>query len=134
MTTYNHTYFLGFAVSGSTESDGSDVTVRELKESLHKLLAELGDDYAEWMQAADGPTDSFVENEGEAEKRKDGPLTRLMDELEYLTGEIRTVIEHHMPSKGDVEEDCQRLCVLNSLSTLEHTINGIESADLESTE
>ena len=46
----------------------------------------------------------------------------LMEELEELIREL--------PSKGDVESECQRLCLLNRLSDLEKTFNGLEESDL----
>lgn len=36
-----------------------------------------------------------------------------------------------MPSKGDVEADCQRLCLLNRLSAFEHHVNGVIVEDFE---
>lgn len=57
-------------------------------------------------------------------------LDELRTRLEDKAEEIREIIESYMPSKGDVEEDCQRLCLIHRLNALEYTINGIEEDDL----
>ena len=54
----------------------------------------------------------------------------LISALEEKADDIRFIIESVMPSKGLKEGDCQRLCLLNRLSDLEHAINGITSSDL----
>lgn len=61
-------------------------------------------------------------------------LRDLRHSLENRAKEIRTLIESVMPSKGDKEEDCQRLTLLNRLGDLENAINGIEEADLKEDE
>ena len=57
-------------------------------------------------------------------------LKDLKDNLENRTEVIRAIIERVMPSKGDKEEDCQRLTLLNRLREFEFAINGIEPEDL----
>jgi hypothetical protein len=52
-----------------------------------------------------------------------------VEKAESLTDHLRLLFEQ-MPSKGDVEEDCQRLCLINRLSDLEHYITGTEPEDL----
>ena len=54
----------------------------------------------------------------------------LIGALEEKANDIRFIIESIMPSKGDKEEYCQRLCLLNRLSDFEYAINGITSNDL----
>jgi len=36
-----------------------------------------------------------------------------------------------MPSKGDREEDCQRLCLHNALNNFDRHVNGTEQEDME---
>jgi hypothetical protein len=57
-------------------------------------------------------------------------LPDLIHSLENRIEEIQTLITENMPSKGDKEEDCQRLCLLNRLSDFEHTVNGTTMKDL----
>ena len=38
-------------------------------------------------------------------------------------------VEIHIPSKGDKESDCQRLCILNRLSDAEHCVNSLTDED-----
>lgn len=54
----------------------------------------------------------------------------LMQILDDKTEEIRDIIEANMPSNGDIEEDCQRLCLLNRLSDFEQYVSGIVDDDL----
>jgi hypothetical protein len=51
----------------------------------------------------------------------------LLSKLELMEDYITTTL----PSKGDVESECQRLCILNALGNLEACINGTEVDDLE---
>jgi hypothetical protein len=51
-------------------------------------------------------------------------------ELHAKAEEIRALIVSAMPSKGDCENDCQRLYVLNRLDALCYSFNGIEASDL----
>lgn len=55
----------------------------------------------------------------------------LVNILESHTAEIREIIESNMPSKGDSEDLCQRLCLLNALNDLEYLVAGIKAEDLE---
>jgi phosphopantetheine adenylyltransferase len=52
-----------------------------------------------------------------------------VEKAEALTDHLRLLIEQ-MPSKGDVEADCQRLCLLNRVSEVEQYINGTKPEDL----
>ncbi len=50
--------------------------------------------------------------------------------LELKLGEIETLVQDNMPSKGNVESDCQRLCLINRINNLSSCINSIEQSDL----
>lgn len=58
-------------------------------------------------------------------------VKKLKTLLESKTEEIRCVIESNIASKGCVESECQRLCLLNRLSDFEHYVNGIVDSDLK---
>lgn len=51
--------------------------------------------------------------------------------LETLCETLRLTVTKHIPPKGDKEESCQRLTILNRLNDLEHAINGITEDDLQ---
>lgn len=53
-----------------------------------------------------------------------------VEQAESLTDQLRVLIEQ-MPSKGLVEEDCQKLCLINRLNDLEYTINGTTDEDFD---
>lgn len=55
---------------------------------------------------------------------------KLKSLLEDKAEELRSMIESNMQSKGNVEVDCQRLCLINRLNDLSYCINGIEQSDL----
>ena len=40
--------------------------------------------------------------------------------LEGYTNNIRDLVEEYMPDTGDTEEDSQKLCILNALSSFEN--------------
>lgn len=61
-------------------------------------------------------------------------LSTLQSELHAKAEDIRALITENLPSKGDVESDCQRLYLLNRLDTLCYGFNGIESSDLSDDE
>jgi hypothetical protein len=57
---------------------------------------------------------------------------RLFDfqsEAEEHIYRLRKLFEK-LPSKGQKEEDCQRLCLLNALSDVEHCVNGTTQDDM----
>jgi len=58
-------------------------------------------------------------------------LIELQHLLEDKAEEIGAIIRGEMPSKGDIEEDCQRLYLLNRLSEFEHAVKGITENDLK---
>lgn len=51
--------------------------------------------------------------------------------LSSLLGAVEDFIEKSMPSKGDKEYLCQKLCVQNSLNALQRSIGSIEQPDLK---
>ena len=58
---------------------------------------------------------------------------RLFDfqsESEEHIGRLRKLFEK-LPQKGLKEEDCQRVCLLNALSNLEHYVNGTTQSDMK---
>jgi hypothetical protein len=57
-------------------------------------------------------------------------LNGLKECLTCLLAEIEDVVQHQMPKKGLIEEDCQRQCLLNSIMHLEANISGISAEDL----
>ena len=57
---------------------------------------------------------------------------RLFDfqsEAEDHVYRLRKLFEK-LPQKGLKEEDCQRVCLLNALSSLERCINGTKQSDM----
>jgi hypothetical protein len=57
-------------------------------------------------------------------------LKTLQAKIEKHLEAIRTLVQDNMQSKGDKETECQRLCVLNRVSDVEHASNGIVESDL----
>lgn len=57
-------------------------------------------------------------------------LTTVKSTLEHLTNAIEQLVRL-LPEHGDVENDCQRLTMLNSISDLQSTINGLSEKDLD---
>ncbi len=56
-------------------------------------------------------------------------LSAIKNHAAFLIEEMDDLISM-LPSKGDVESECQRLCLLNRLGELEHAFNGLEESDL----
>jgi hypothetical protein len=54
---------------------------------------------------------------------------KFKNELYRLLRQIETAVEL-MPYKGDKCEDSQRICLIQAINELEHTINGISDKDL----
>lgn len=50
--------------------------------------------------------------------------------LSCLLAEMEDVVLHQIPKKGDIEEECQRQTLLNSIMHLEANISGISAEDL----
>lgn len=62
MTTYNHMLALAFTVSGSTSSDGEDITSDQIKEAIQRRMNDL-DSEGElvWKEAVLPPEDTYEE-------------------------------------------------------------------------
>ena len=56
-------------------------------------------------------------------------LDYFQDSLKGHIYDCRELI-NKMPKKGDTEEDCQKLCLLNRLNEFEYFVNGVISDDL----
>lgn len=56
-------------------------------------------------------------------------LALFKEVAEELVERLKMVVVD-MPSKGDKEEDCQRLCLLNKIYEVEYCINGTEPQDM----
>jgi hypothetical protein len=61
-------------------------------------------------------------------------LEELQETLENHTNRLRVLINENLKNDGDKECDSQRMCLLNSLSDFEDTINGIQEEDLKGNE
>lgn len=61
MKTYNHAFRIAFSVSGSTSTDGSDITPVQFKSALENRIAELSKNSDEWIEAVGEPWDSYEE-------------------------------------------------------------------------
>lgn len=51
-------------------------------------------------------------------------------DAEIKLAELERFIQTWVPSKGDSEEGCQQLCLINRINALRHTINGVEDSDI----
>ena len=49
---------------------------------------------------------------------------------EKLIEKLTDLTENNIPSHGDKEEDCQRICILNAISGVEHSVNGLRESDM----
>lgn len=58
--TYNHAFDIAFAVQGSTDADGEDVTAAMLRAAVISRLKEMTDD--ELVEAVGAPFDSYLED------------------------------------------------------------------------
>ncbi len=57
-------------------------------------------------------------------------LSDIQQSLEKTLDEAKEIITIHLSNKGDKCCDCQRICLLNQLSSLEALVNGISVEDL----
>jgi len=57
-------------------------------------------------------------------------LSDIQHSLSKPLDEIREIITLHLKNEGDKCCDCQRVCLLNQLSSLEALVNGISVDDL----
>ena len=57
-------------------------------------------------------------------------LSDIQQALEKTLDETREIITIHLSNKGDKCCDCQRVCLLNQLSSLEALVKGISVDDL----
>lgn len=53
------------------------------------------------------------------------------NKAEKLTARLRELIDKSILQTGEKEEDCQKICLLNALNHLEHTITGVEDTDIK---
>jgi hypothetical protein len=51
--------------------------------------------------------------------------------LESHIEALYLLIDEHMLPGGDIEEDSQRLCLINRLNSFGYSINGIEDSDMK---
>ena len=58
-------------------------------------------------------------------------LSDIQQSLEKTLDEVREIITIHLKNKGDTCGDCQRICLLNQLYSLEALVNGISAEDLK---
>ena len=58
-------------------------------------------------------------------------LRDIQQSLEKTLDEAREIITIHLRNKGDKCCDCQRVCLLNQLSSLEALVNGTSVDDLK---
>ena len=56
-------------------------------------------------------------------------IKRFKTKSERLIDELRELIEGELPSKGDIESDCQKLVLINRCCALEQAISGVEKSD-----
>ena len=57
-------------------------------------------------------------------------LEELKEKIYEKIFEIQKLITDNVEPRGDKEEDCQRLYMLNRLSGFEYAVNGLEEEDL----
>ena len=57
--------------------------------------------------------------------------TVFKSKAEKLTASLRELIDKSILQTGEKEEDCQKICLLNALNHLEHTITGVEDTDIK---
>lgn len=58
-------------------------------------------------------------------------LEQVNSEAQIHLEALRDLIENNVKSTGLVESDCQQLTMLNALSSLERTFNGLEAQDMK---
>jgi len=89
------------------------------------------------IRDSDGYETLYDEESGDVVTPKTETKNRvetLQSNLESLTTSLRVMIETYMKDDGLKECDSQRMCLLNRLSDLEYTINGIQEEDLKGNE
>lgn len=57
-------------------------------------------------------------------------LDDLQVELGDLVEQIRQLIQDNVAEKGNTSDDCQRMNMLNRLSSFEQSVNGLQVEDL----
>jgi len=63
------------------------------------------------------------------EKSGEEKLHSLVNRLRLAIGLAETLLQE-IPSRGNKEEDCQKLCLSNSLRKFEQNITGLEESDI----
>ena len=58
-------------------------------------------------------------------------LADIQQSLRKTLDEIKEIITIHLNDHGDTCSDCQRICLLNQLYSLEALVNGISVEDLK---
>ena len=54
-----------------------------------------------------------------------------VNHLETHIEALLLLINEHMLAGGDIEEDSQRLCLINRLNAFGYAVNGIEDSDMK---
>ncbi|MDO8726914.1 MAG: hypothetical protein Q7J35_12665 [Candidatus Methanoperedens sp.] len=57
--------------------------------------------------------------------------TTFKNKAEKLTARLRELIDKSILQTGEKEEYCQKICLLNALNHLDHTISGVEDIDIK---